>query len=192
VRKFLKYLAPRRKDFREELSDIDGALARGEFWQLPAGYREVTQNGVWAEAVVRAGGHWEMRTLLLNLPDEDPDKRIAWLAAQVAPFGVRVGKIVRREGPIPLSSEDTPFFRLLAKEAASLYSCPVGTEILNRWFNDSRYLRRRGIEAYGISPFPVDFFQSESIHGIDERVRVDYFEAGVDYMRRVVRAWAFG
>jgi acetylornithine deacetylase/succinyl-diaminopimelate desuccinylase-like protein len=63
--------------------------------------------------------------------------------------------------------------------------------VLNRWFNDSRYLRTRGIDAYGISPFPIDFFQSESIHGIDERIRVDYFEQGVVYMRRVVAAWAF-
>lgn len=191
VRRFLKYLAPRRKDFRRELEDIDRSIADGEFWQLPPGYREVTQNGVWAEAVTQSGDHWEMRTLLLNLPDEDPDKRLEWLAQRVAPFGVRLGRLVRKEGPFPLSTTNTPFYSLLASEAERAYSCPVGTEILNRWFNDSRYLRRLGIDAYGISPFPVDFFQSESIHGIDERIRVDYFEAGVEYMRRVVRAWAF-
>ena len=192
VRKFLKSLAPRREDFRKELNDIDAALANGEFWQLPAGYREVTQNNVWADAVQRAGDHWEMRALLLNLPDEDPDKRLAWLAGKVAPFGVRVGRILRKEAPMPFSSDSTPFFKLLASEAASAYHCPVGTEILNRWFNDSRYLRRRGIEAYGISPFPVNFFQSDSIHAPNERIRVDYFESGVEYMRRVVKAWAFG
>lgn len=191
VRRFLQDLAPQRTDFKSQLADIDKAIANGEFWQLPVGYREVTQNGVWADAVVRSGTNWQMRTRLLNLPDEDPDKRLAWLAKQVAPFGVRIGTILRKEPATRLSSTETPFFQLLAREANKAYSCRVGTEILNRFFNDSRYLRRRGIEVYGISPFPVDFFQSESIHGVDERIRIDFFEQGVEYMRRVVTAWAF-
>lgn len=49
----------------------------------------------------------------------------------------------------------------------------------------------RGIAAYGISPFPIDYFQSETIHNPDERIRVDYFEQGVEYLRRVVAEFAF-
>jgi acetylornithine deacetylase/succinyl-diaminopimelate desuccinylase-like protein len=194
VRRFLAHLAPQRVEFSDELADIDRTIAEGQFWRLPVGYRELTQNGVWAEGVEAAqGGGFAMRALLLNLPDEIPDKRIEWLSAQVRPYGVRVAEILRKEGPVPVSPIDTPLYELLQREAKREFGgTPVGTEILNRWFNDSRFLRQRGIAAYGINPFPVDFFQADTIHGADERVRVDYFQQGVEFARRVVMTFAMG
>lgn len=192
VKRWMHDLAPQRIDFRQQLDDVDRTIADGDFWRLPPGYREMTQDTVWADAVTQDGGAWKMRTLLLNLPDTDPDARLRWLQAQVAPFGVRIGEIVRKEGPVPITSDRTPFFDLLAREATRAYTAPAGTEILNRSFNDSRFLRKRGIAAYGISPFPIDFFQSETIHQPDERIRVDYFQQGVDFLRRVVAEYAAG
>ena len=55
----------------------------------------------------------------------------------------------------------------------------------------ARYLRARGIAAYGVWPFPVDFYQTEGIHAVDERVRADWFMQGVSLTRRVVRSYAF-
>ena len=192
VKRFLRDLAPQRVDFHEELSDVDRAIATGKFWALPIGYRELTQNGVWAEAVVKAPEGFEMRTQLLNLPDENPDQRLQWLAKEVAPFGVSLGRVTRKEGPVPISSDQTPFYKLLKREAETAFQSAAGTEILNRWLSDSRFLRPLGIEAYGINSFPVDFFQSQSIHAADERIRVDYFLQGVDFTRRVVAGYAFG
>ncbi len=191
VRSWMRDLGPQRIDFRAQLEDVDRTIAAGDFWRLPPGYREMTQDTIWAEAVVPRDGAWEMRTHLLNLPDTNPDERIAWLRNKIAPFGVRIGEIVRKEGPAPLTSDRTPMFALLADEAKRAYGAPVGTEILNRWFNDSRFLRKRGIAAYGIDPFPVDYFQSETIHQPNERIRVDYFQQGVEYLRRVVSRFAF-
>ena len=191
VKRWMRDLAPQRVDFRAQLQDIDRTVAAGDFWRLPAGYREMTQDGVWAEAIVPHDGEWEMRTHLLDLPDTNPDERIAWLRDKVAPFGAHVGEVVRKEGPVPLTSDRTPLFALLASEAKRTYGAPAGTEILNRWFNDSRFLRQRGIAAYGINPFPVDYFQSETIHQPNERIRVDYFQQGVAYLRRVVLQFAF-
>ena len=54
-----------------------------------------------------------------------------------------------------------------------------------------RFLRARGIVCYGLQPFPLDFFQTLGIHGPNERVRVDWFEQGVVFLRQVVRRWAF-
>lgn len=194
AKRFLADLAPQRIDFRDELADLDRTIAEGQFWRLPVGYRELVQNGVWAEAVVEgARGGFEMRTHLLNLPDENPDKRLAWLLTQVRPFDVGISGIVRKEGPVPLSSTQTPLYSLLASEAKREFpGAGVGTEFLNRSFNDSRFLRQRGIAAYGINPFPVDFFQSDTVHGRDERVRVDYFEQGMKFTRGVIQAFAFG
>lgn len=193
VKTFLRSLAPQRIEFREQLSDIDRTIAQGGFWELPIGYRELTQNGVWAEAVTARPGGFQMKVLLLNLPDEDPEARLRWLESRIRPFGVTIGEVVAREGPAPLSPSDTPLFVLLAEQArVSFGNPPVGTEILNRSSNDSRFLRKRGIVAYGISPFPVDFFQAETIHGLDERVRADYFQMGVQFLQTVVSRHAFG
>lgn len=192
VKRWMRDLAPQRVEFQRQLEDVDRTVAQGDFWRLPQGYREMTQNTVWAEGIERDGNGWRMHTLLIDLPEADPDERLAWLRERVAPFGVAFGEILRKEGPVPITSDETPFFQLLVREAKRQYGAPAGTEILNRWFNDSRFLRKRGIAAYGIMPFPVDFFQSETIHQNDERVRVDYFEQGVEYLRRVVTEYAFG
>ena len=191
VKRWMQDLAPHRVEFQEELQDIDRAVAQGNFWALPVGYREMAQNGVWAEAVVPAGGQFEMRTQLINLPDEDPDTRIAWLRDKVAPFGVQIGRILRRDQATPLSPIDTPLYSLIRDEASRTYDAPTGTEVLNRWQNDSRFLRRHGIVAYGISPFPVSYFQSLTIHGVNERVRTDYFNRGVTFARRLVTRYAY-
>jgi acetylornithine deacetylase/succinyl-diaminopimelate desuccinylase-like protein len=193
VKRFFTEIAPQRIEFRGQLENVDRTIAMGQFWRLPVGYRELTQNGVWVDLIRPAadGRGFTMRAQLLNLPDEDPDERLRWLAATIRPFGVRVAEVLRKEGPVPLSRVDTPLYRLLATEAAATWKAPVGTEIINRWFNDSRFLRARGIEAYGINPFPVDFFQAEAIHARDERVRIDYFVAGVEFTRRLVRKFTF-
>jgi acetylornithine deacetylase/succinyl-diaminopimelate desuccinylase-like protein len=191
VKRWMRELAPHRVEFKEELEDIDRAIARGDFWALPIGYREMAQNGVWAESVVEANNGFEMRVQLLNLPDEDADARIAWLRTHVAPYGVAIGQIIRKEGATPLSQVDTRLYKLIEEEARIAYSAPTGTEVLNRWQNDSRYLRRHGIVAYGISPFPVTYFQSLTIHAANERVRTDYFNRGVAFVRRLVKRYAF-
>jgi len=82
---------------------------------------------------------------------------------------------------------------LLAREISKQYGNDfrIGSEILAAEYNDSRYLRVHGIDAYGVWPFPVDFYQTEGIHGIDERVRADWFLQGVALMRRIVRSYAF-
>lgn len=192
VKRWMRELAPQRIAFRRHLDDVDRTIATGKLWELPAGYREMLQDSVWAEGVEQNGSEWDMRTHLLNLPDTNPDKRLEWLREKVAPFGVRIGEVARKEGPVPVISTDTPMFKLLEREAKRSFGAPVGTEILNKSFNDSRFLRKLGIIAYGISPFPVDFFQSETIHQGDERVRVDYFNQGVEFLRHVVAEYAFG
>ena len=193
VREFFRDIAPQRVEFADDLADIDKTVASGKFWDLPIGYRELTQNNVFAQGIVpSAEGGFQMRTMLMNLPDEDPDRRIAWLAEKIGPFGARIGEVERKEGPVPMASSRDPFFTFLKSEASKAFGCAAGTEILNRSWNDSRFLRQRGIEAYGINPFPIDFFQAESIHGKNESVRIDYYVRGVEFTRRLVWKHAYG
>jgi acetylornithine deacetylase/succinyl-diaminopimelate desuccinylase-like protein len=192
VRAFLHDLAPRRIVQRRLLDDIDRTIAEGKFWLLEKPYKEVLQNIVWTEAVAGDAGGATMRVILFNLPDENPDKRLAWLAELIRPYGATIEKVVQKSGPAPLSPRNTPMFALIADEVHRQWGndIPVGTEVLAVQINDSRYLRTRGIVCYGFWPFQVDFYQTQGIHGVNERVRIDWFQEGVALMRRLVVRYA--
>jgi acetylornithine deacetylase/succinyl-diaminopimelate desuccinylase-like protein len=190
VRRYFRDLAPTRVAFKPYLADIDAAIARGQFWRLPEPYRDHLQNSLWVNAPVRSGDGWSMLVRQGNLPDELPDERIAMIVKMVEPYGLRLGTVSQKQGPVPISPDDTPLFRILAGEAERRYKVQTGLQLLYRSTSDSRFLRPLGITCYGVSPYPVDFFQSTTIHGIDERIRLDYFMDGVGYMRNVVSEWS--
>ncbi|MDP9192972.1 MAG: M20/M25/M40 family metallo-hydrolase [Acidobacteriota bacterium] len=190
VRRFFRDLAPTRIAFEPLLADIDTAIDQGQFWRLPASYRDHTQNSLWITAPAKAGDRWSMTVTQANLPDERPDDRIAWVEAIVKPYGLGIGKVLQKQSLAPVSSDDTPLFRILVREARQRYEVQAGLQLLYRSATDARFLRPRGIVCYGVSPYPVDYFQSLSIHGPNERIRLDFFMEGIEYMRKVVGAWA--
>jgi acetylornithine deacetylase/succinyl-diaminopimelate desuccinylase-like protein len=191
VRAFLHDIADQRIEQRPLLGDVVRSIAEGKFWLLQRPYKEVLQNVVWATSIADDARGATMPVTLFNLPDEDPDGRVAWLRDFVRPYGATVEKVVEKTGPAPLSPPRTHLFALIADEAHRQWgNVPVGTEILATSYNDSRYLRTRGIVCYGLWPFQVDFFQTQGIHSTDERVRIDWFLKGVGFMRRLVARYA--
>jgi acetylornithine deacetylase/succinyl-diaminopimelate desuccinylase-like protein len=192
VRRFFQQLAPTRTAFKPLLADIDRAIADGRFWMLPLPYRDLMQNSIWVYAPKPAGAQWSMVVRQANLPDEVPADRIAVTVNAVKPYGLHLGEVLQQQGPVPVSRDDTPLFHLLQREAERRYAVTAGTQILYRSASDSRFLRPLGIVCYGVSPYPVDFFQSLSIHGANERIRLDFFMDGVGYMRNIVTEWAAG
>ena len=187
VARFFSQIAPTRIEGRELLADVHQTIAAGKFWLLPQMYRLLTQDVVLARAIREEKGRFVMNVFMSNLPDVSPDDRIAWLTREIAPFGATVFSVERKEGPAPISTDQTPLFATIEKEVHRAYGpVPVGTEVLATSASDSRFLRPRGILCYGFLPFAVDFYQSKSIHGIDERVTIDQFTEGVEVMRRVV------
>ncbi len=190
VRQHFRDIAPTRVSAGPYLADIDRTIAQGDYWRLPYSYREFVSDSLWLKAPAKGDRDWRMFVRMVNLPDADPDARIEWLRGQVAKFGVTIAEVHEKQGPVPMSSSDTPLFRILAAEARRRYGVDAGVQILFRSQSDSRFLRPLGITCYGVSPFAVDYFQSLSIHGRDERIRLDWFGQGVEYMNRVVQAWA--
>ena len=191
VKEFFRDIAPLRVEQQPLLADIDRTVAAGKFWLLSRSYKELTQNVMWIWRVESEGSGASMRINLFNLPEELPLARIEWLRGIVEPMGGRI-EVMETNGPAPLTSRHTPLFDLIAREVKGEYpGVPVGTEILAASSNDSRYLRARGIDAYGLWPFPVDFYETQGIHSVNERVRADWFQQGVGLMRRLVRRYAF-
>jgi acetylornithine deacetylase/succinyl-diaminopimelate desuccinylase-like protein len=192
VREFLHDLAPIRIEQGQYLDDIGRTATAGKLWLLASGYRELTQNVLWPESVESDPRGATMRVNLFNLPDEDPDARIAWLGGVAARYGVAIEEVLEKSGPAPVSSRHTPMFSLLSAEINRQYhGVRTGTEVLAASYNDSRYLRARGVDAYGLMPFPTDWYQTQGIHGIDERLRVDWFNSGVALLGRITNRFAF-
>jgi len=193
VTTFFHQVAPHRIEQREVLKDLPATMAAGKFWLLARGFKELTQNVLWATGVSGDAHGATMDVNFFDLPDEDPNRRIAWLKSTVAPYGVTVQEVLERNGPAPLSSPNTPLYALLRRSIERQYGAvPVGVQILANSSNDSRFLRARGILCYGIWPFPVDYYQSLGIHNVDERVRLDWFMQGVELMRGLVHQYANG
>lgn len=190
VREHYAQLAATRMQFKPYLEDIGKTIREGEFWRLPPTYRDLVQNSVVTGPPEKSGDQWQMLITMLNLPDEQPDARVAWLAKTVAPAGARVKEVPMKEGPVPLSRSDTRLFSILAEETRKRYQVQAGVQVLYRSTSDARFLRTRGIDVYGVSPYAVTYFQSLAIHNNDEAITVGAFQEGVSYLREAVGVWA--
>lgn len=191
VRDYFRAIAPKRLAFSQYLEDVDLTIEQGNFWRLPEAYRALTRNDVVMGGPKRNEAGYIADLFLLNLPDVQPEQAIAQVKERLAGYDVDV-RVLRTMGPAPISSASTELFSLIVKCVQREYGKDpaVGPFIIHGGTTDSRYLRREGINVYGLWPFPVDVHQSQGIHGVDERVRLDWFMSGVRLMRDLVREYA--
>jgi acetylornithine deacetylase/succinyl-diaminopimelate desuccinylase-like protein len=88
--------------------------------------------------------------------------------------------------PAPATSEDTDLYRSIERVLQRAEPSSRVAPIVGAGTTDSRFFRARGIAAYGVSPFKVNYYDAGTAHGIDERIRVRFFEEGVRLMRAIV------
>ncbi len=119
------------------------------------------------------------------LPDTDAEAFVERLRLALGP---RVEVEVLLTSPAaPASPVDHPLYRAAAEVFAE--EGDVVPSFISG-FTDSRFLRHEGIATYGVSPFLVEPQLLRGIHGPDERIDVEDFRAGVERMKRIVRAYA--
>ncbi len=117
------------------------------------------------------------------LPDTD---ETAYLAALRQRLGPDLEVSVRLSSP---PSEPSPASGEIWNELAAALSdgAPV-VPVFIAGITDSRYFRERDIPAYGISPFELENPLVRTVHGPDERIPLDVFDAGVARMIGIARA----
>ncbi len=118
------------------------------------------------------------------LPDEQPEpmvQRVRDAAGRDADVEVLLAGT-----PTPATSAGTELFatleRLMKKASPGSHVAPI----VGAGTTDSRYFRARGIVAYGVTPFKVNYYDAGTPHGNDERIRASFFTAGVRLMREMV------
>ena len=92
----------------------------------------------------------------------------------------------------PGSDPNSPMFNAIAQSAAEIDPELTIVPYLSTGGTDSAHLRRIGIHAYGILPFPMEQSDEERMHGHDERVPVRSLHFGTRLIFESVRRIATG
>lgn len=124
------------------------------------------------------------------LPGHDPDEVEETLRRLAAPFGVEVER--RREAtpspPSPMTGEVLDAIERVTEEMWP--GVPV-LPVMTTGATDGLYLRNAGIPVYGVSGIFGDMDDIRA-HGRDERIRIDHFHEGQEFLYRLVKALAGG
>lgn len=160
---------------------------------LSPGYRSLLHDTI---AVTRIGGGACTNCIpatgtadldIRLLPDEKTDAMEAKVR-EIAGKHTDVAVLLKGE-PVPETPADTDLYRLLAAKFQQSEPGSVVAPIVQPGTSDSRFFRARGIVAYGIAPFKVNYYDADTVHGIDERIRQRFFDAGVRLTREIVRGF---
>jgi acetylornithine deacetylase/succinyl-diaminopimelate desuccinylase-like protein len=163
---------------------------------LPVGYRALLRDTIAitrlaagsAVNVVPSRAVAEVDIRLLpgtSLSNADSEAMLARVREAVGANGT-VDVILAGE-PAPESPPSGELYNALSRVfRASSPGSTVGP-IVSPGTTDSRYFRARGIVAYGIAPFKVNYYDADGVHGNDEKIRTRFFSEGVGVMRKIVR-----
>ncbi len=112
-----------------------------------------------------------------TLPGERVDEVVEALQRAVGDPQVEFC-VTHRGDDTPASDFDSAMFSALAASAKALDPALAVVPYLSTGATDSARLRKWGVQAYGILPFPMDQNDEERMHGHDERIALDALEFG--------------
>jgi len=190
TRKFFAELAevwPNDVEKKAMIDLVSGDPARAEagagaLSRTPV-FNAVLRNGI-SPTVLEGGKQFNVipasAAAVLNvrtLPGHSIDKVVNRLRAIVAEPGVTI-EITHRGEEAPASDPDSEMFAALAGAARELDPQMAVVPYLSTGVTDSARLRRLGVKAYGVLPFPMLQSDEERMHGSDERVPLKSLDFG--------------
>ena len=146
-------------------------------------FNAVLRNGI-SPTVVEGGKQFNVipasAGAVLNvrtLPGHSIDKVVNRLRAIVSEPGVTI-EITHRGEEAPASDPGSEMFASIAETAHELDLKMAVVPYLSTGVTDSARLRRLGVKAYGVLPFPMLQSDEERMHGHDERVPLESLHFG--------------
>lgn len=92
--------------------------------------------------------------------------------------------------PAPASSLESDLYRTIEKVSAQEFPGVAVAPFMSTGATDSAQLRLHNVQAYGLLPFPLTEQEVLRMHADDERLPVESFRKGVDFMCRIVQEFA--
>jgi acetylornithine deacetylase/succinyl-diaminopimelate desuccinylase-like protein len=186
--------APRKDERGEVLRAVREPLDVARIERvLSPGYRSLLHDTI---ALTRIGGGACTNCLpATGTADLDirllPDEKTEAMEAKVRELVGKRGEVttILKGEPVPETPIDTDLYRLLSRKMIESEPGSTVGPIVQAGTSDSRFFRARGIVAYGIAPFKVNYYDADTVHGNDERIRERFFDAGVRLTRGIVRAF---
>jgi acetylornithine deacetylase/succinyl-diaminopimelate desuccinylase-like protein len=120
-----------------------------------------------------AGAVMNVRTI----PGQRIDDVVQRMRAAIADESVDV-EVTQRGVEAPGSDPNSPFFEAIAASAIALNPEITVVPYLSTGVTDSATLRKMGVQAYGVLPFPMAQSDEERMHGHDERVPIESLHFG--------------
>jgi acetylornithine deacetylase/succinyl-diaminopimelate desuccinylase-like protein len=159
--------------------------------ELTPGYRALLRDSITitrisapgAVNVVPAAAVAELDIRLV--PGTQPDGMLARVR-EAAGTNATVEVLVAGQ-PVPESPVDTELFATLTRVFTAAAPGSSVAPTMSAGATDSRWFRARGITAYGIAPFKLNYYDADGVHGDNERIRARFFAEGVGVMRNIVR-----
>jgi acetylornithine deacetylase/succinyl-diaminopimelate desuccinylase-like protein len=112
------------------------------------------------------------------LPGVNAEEFISEMKARINDKHV---SIERLSDPVDagVSSSRTPLFEAIRKAITMHYPGAAVTPMLVPFGTDSVYLRKRGVNAYGLTPMVLDAAIAATMHSDEERIPVAEFLRGI-------------
>jgi acetylornithine deacetylase/succinyl-diaminopimelate desuccinylase-like protein len=88
--------------------------------------------------------------------------------------------------PAPASSTDSALYNTITQVTKQQFPGAAVLPYMSTGATDSAFLRERSVQAYGLLPFPVAKDDLLRAHGEDERIPLDSFRKGIDFLYAIV------
>jgi acetylornithine deacetylase/succinyl-diaminopimelate desuccinylase-like protein len=164
-------------------TDPKRAEAGAKVLSLVPVFNAVLRNGI-SPTVLEGGQQFNVipasAEAVLNvrtLPGHSIDKVVNRMRAIVTEPGVTI-EVTHRGEEGPASDPESEMFTAIATAAHELDSKIAVVPYLSTGVTDSARLRRLGVKAYGVLPFPMLQADEERMHGSDERVPLESLHFG--------------
>jgi acetylornithine deacetylase/succinyl-diaminopimelate desuccinylase-like protein len=90
----------------------------------------------------------------------------------------------------PSSSLESDLYKTIKAVSAQEFAGAPVVPYMSTGATDSARLRMRNVQAYGLSPFPLTEDDLMRMHADDERISIDSFRKGIQFLDAVVHAFA--
>lgn len=92
--------------------------------------------------------------------------------------------------PAPSSSLTSDLYTSITRVASREFPGAPVAPYLSTGATDSSFLRVRNVQCYGLLPFPITQEDAEKMHGDNERINIDSFRKGVEFLYNIVSDFA--
>lgn len=124
------------------------------------------------------------------LPGDSIDTLVGELRKLVNDPQVRFEIEPASRQPAPPSTLESELYRTIARVGPAVFPGAITVPFMSTGATDSAQLRLRNVQAYGLLPFPLKEEDELRMHADDERIPLDAFRKGLEFLYRVVEDFA--